>query len=347
MERVDLTFGNSVREIIVAGSIAAGVLVLVWGLRAVAMWKLRRAGETQTRFDDILLDVVSRTKLFLLFLPAVFLGARALDVPDSLYRMLRVGATIGFAAQLAFWTTGFIESYIVRYRRMRLESDPDALTTLNVFRIGAIAVAWIAISLTALHHLGINIATLIAGLGIGGIAVALATQNILGDLFASLSIVIDKPFVIGDFVIVGETMGTIEHVGLKSTQIRSLSGEQIIVGNADLLRSRIRNYRRMAERRVVLKFGVTYQTTATQLQRIPELVRGAVEARERVRFDRSHLTGFGDSALDIESVYWVLSADYNEFADIHQAICLEIVRAFESEGIAFAYPTRTLFVTGP
>lgn len=345
MERLDLTFGNSPRDIIVAASIAVGLVVIVWGVRAVALWKLRKAADSATRIDDLLLDVISRTKLLLLLFPAVFLGVRALEVPASLHRVLQVAATLTFAAQLALWATGLIESYIARYRRTKLESDPDALTTLNVFRIGAIAAAWIIIGLSGLHHLGINISTLIAGLGIGGVAVALATQNILGDLFASLSIVIDKPFVIGDFVVVGETSGTIEHVGLKSTQIRSLSGEQIVVGNADLLKSRIRNYRRMAERRVALKIGVTYQTTAAQLERIPAIIRTAVERHERTRFDRSHLIGFGDSSLDFETIYWILSADYTEFADIHQVICLEIIRAFETEGIGFAYPTRTLFVT--
>lgn len=341
----DLMYGNSPQELMVGGAIAAGVLLLVWALRGVALWKLRDAPATTTRADDVLVDIITRTKIFLLAFPALYLGVRAIEVPDGLFRFVRAVAAFGLAAQVALWATGLIEAYIRRYRRLRLESDPDALTTLNVFRIGAIAFVWIAATLTALHHLGFNISTLIAGLGIGGVALALATQSILGDLFASLSIVIDKPFVIGDFVVMGETMGTVEHVGLKSTQIRSLSGEQVVVGNADLLKSRIRNFRRMAERRVLFRIGVTYQTPAAQLEQLPAMIRGIIEAQEKVRFDRAHMVGFGESALDFEIVYWVLSADYVEYADVHQAICLEIIRSFERERIGFAYPTRTLYVT--
>jgi small-conductance mechanosensitive channel len=191
------------------------------------------------------------------------------------------------------------------------------------------------------------VTALMAGLGVGGIAVALAIQSVLGDLFASLSIALDKPFVIGDFVIVGDFMGTVERVGLKTTRIRSLSGEQLVFSNSDLLSSRIRNYKRMEERRVPFVVGVTYQTPAAELEAIPGVVRDIIESTDSTRFDRAHFKGFGDSAYLFEFVYYVLSADYAVFMDIQQAINLGIVRQFAERGIEIAYPTRTLHMATP
>ncbi|MBW2550586.1 MAG: mechanosensitive ion channel family protein, partial [Deltaproteobacteria bacterium] len=185
---------------------------------------------------------------------------------------------------------------------------------------------------------------LVAGLGIGGIAIALAVQNVLSDLFASLSIVLDKPFIPGDFVVVGDMAGSVEHIGIKTTRIRSISGEQLIFSNADLLGSRIRNFGRMRERRVVFSLGVTYQTPADKLEGIPGMIRESIEAQDQVRFDRSHFASYGDSALNFETVYYVGSSDYATHMDILQAVNLAIYRKFASEGIEFAYPTQTLFV---
>jgi small-conductance mechanosensitive channel len=184
----------------------------------------------------------------------------------------------------------------------------------------------------------------VAGLGIGGIAVALAIQNILGDLFASLSIALDKPFVIGDFIIVDQLLGTVEHIGLKTTRIRSLSGEQIVFSNADLLNSRIRNYKRMYERRVVFSIGVTYQTPYEKLASIGTTLKEIIESQPDVRFDRAHFREYADSSLNYEVVYYVKSPDYNRYMDIQQAINLEIYRRFQDGGIEFAYPTRTLYL---
>jgi small-conductance mechanosensitive channel len=203
-------------------------------------------------------------------------------------------------------------------------------------------VVWTIVILVILDNLGIEITALIAGLGIGGVAVALATQNILGDLFASLSIVLDKPFVVGDFLSIDEFLGSVEKVGIKTTRVRSLSGEQLIFSNNDLLNSRIRNFGRMFERRVVFAFGVTYQTPAEKLRRIPTIIRDAVESQEKVRFDRAHFQKYGDSALIFETVYFVLSPDYNYYMDVQQNINLAIFERLAEEGIDFAYPTQTI-----
>lgn len=209
--------------------------------------------------------------------------------------------------------------------------------------LGRVAL-WSLVLLLILDNLGLNVSALIASLGIGGIAVALAVQNILGDLFASLSIAIDKPFVIGDFIIVDDLMGTVEHVGLKTSRIRSLGGEQIVFSNNDLLKSRIRNYKRMQERRVVFAIGVTYGTAEKELERIPDIIRQAIEAQPAARFDRTHFKGFGAFSLDFEAVYYVRQADYNVYMDAQQAINLQLVRDFAAKGIDFAFPTQTLHI---
>ena len=196
-----------------------------------------------------------------------------------------------------------------------------------------------------LDNLGINVTALVAGLGIGGVAVALALQKILGDLFASLSIMLDKPFVVGDFLVIDDYMGSVEHIGLKTTRIHSLSGEQLVFSNSDLLNSRLRNYGRMFERRVVFSIGVIYETPRKKLQLIPEIIRESVEAQDKIRFDRSHFMKYGDYALMFETVYYVLSPDYNIYMDIQQAIYFAIHKRFEQEQIEFAYPTQKLLLS--
>jgi len=185
----------------------------------------------------------------------------------------------------------------------------------------------------------------VAGFGIGGVAVALAVQSVLGDLFASLSIILDKPFVVGDFIVVDNLRGTVERVGVKTTRLRSLDGELLVFSNGDLLKSRIRNFRRMYDRRVEFTLGVTYRTPLEKLRRIPQWLREIIAAQPRTRFDRAHFKQYGDSALVFEIVYYVLDRDYNLYMDIHQAINLAICEHFGREGIEFAFPTRTVYLT--
>ena len=237
-----------------------------------------------------------------------------------------------------------IELWLNRYRSRKLEVDAASVTTFGAVAFIGRILMWAIIVLVALANMGVDVTALVAGLGVGGIAVALAVQNVLGDLFASFSIVLDKPFVIGDFIIVGDHLGTVEHVGLKTTRIRSLSGEQLVFSNTDLLGSRIRNFKRMYERRVVFALGVVYQTPAKLLEKIPSMLRQIVESREQVRFDRAHFKDFGPHSLNFEIVYWVLTPDYTIYMDIQQEINLEIYRRFEQEGIDFAYPTQTLHI---
>jgi small-conductance mechanosensitive channel len=195
-----------------------------------------------------------------------------------------------------------------------------------------------------LDNLGFKISALVAGLGIGGIAVALAAQAILGDLFSYFVIFFDRPFEIGDFIIVGDYLGSIEHIGIKTTRVRSLGGEQLVFSNTDLTNSRIRNYKRMEKRRVVFKFGVIYQTTSDQLKEIPGIIKKTIERIENTGFDRAHFSSYGNFSLDFEIVYYVMSGDYNKYMDIQQNINFAIKEEFEKRGIEFAYPTQTLFM---
>jgi small-conductance mechanosensitive channel len=338
--------GNTVLQwLIAAGVLLAGSVVL-WLARYVAGRRLAALAErTETRLDDLLVGVINRTGALFLFAAALFLAAQFLELPERVHTIIKSLFVIVLLVQSGIWLGVILRSSLEQYRKRVLSKDPAAATTISAMGYLGRILIWAVVVLMALDNLGIDVTALVAGLGIGGVAVALAVQNILGDLFASLSIILDKPFVIGDFLIIGDYMGGVEHIGLKTTRIRSLSGEQLIFSNSDLLNSRIRNYGRMYERRVVFNIGVTYDTPRESLKLIPSMIRAAVEARERTRFDRSHFMKYGDYALQFETVYYVLSPDYNIYMDIQQAIYLTIHESFEQHGIEFAFPTQTLYVS--
>ncbi|MCU0452776.1 MAG: mechanosensitive ion channel family protein [Bacteroidetes bacterium] len=330
--------------VIAIGAAALLFVVLMFANRSIGR-KLRALSlRTDTKVDDLLADVLSRTSPLVLFVVSAIVGTQALSLRPGVESALTEALWLAILLQVGFWGNGAISFWLER--SMQQATSGPVATTATMSAIGFVArlALWSIVILVGLSNLGVDITGLIAGLGIGGIAVALALQNVLGDLFASLSIVLDKPFVIGDFIVVDELSGTVEYVGLKTTRIRSLSGEQLIVSNADLLRSRIRNLKRMEERRVVFTFSLTYQTPTEKLQRVSEIARGVIEAQPQVRFDRAHFKAFGESALVFECVYFVLSPDYNVYMDVQQTINIGLARALKTEGVEFAYPTRTLIV---
>ncbi len=345
----DLTiYGNSSGKWVVAAFTTLASLVLLYLLRAFAAAHSRKAAERyHVPWASFVLDTLDRTHFALLFFVALRLGSLPLQLPAALERFLQGAAAVALFVQAGFWIVGFYDAWYERYRTANLASSPATVTTLGTAKFFVRIAVWGCIALLALDNLGVNISALIAGLGVGGIAVALATQNILGDLFASLSIIMDRPFVVGDFLVLGNEMGTVENIGLKTTRVRSLSGEQLILSNSDLLSSRIRNYGRMFERRIVGSFGVTYDTAFEKIRKIPKMVKTAIEAQEKVRFDRAHFKSHGASSLDFEYVYYVLSPSYNTYMDIQQAINLELHRRFLEEKIEFAYPTQTVYLERP
>lgn len=335
-----------VRRCIAIGLVALGVVALIAIKSLVARRLTRFAANTPNRLDDVLAEMVTRTSLLFPLAISLFVVSSVVPLAPQLAHLARSLALVLCLIQSGVWGSIALREVIER----KFVGGPDGradATRAGVARMAAFGgrvLIWSILTLVALANLGIDVSALVAGLGVGGVAVALATQNILGDLFASFSILLDKPFVPGDFVIVGDFMGTVEQIGVKTTRLRSLNGEQIVFANNDLLQSRLRNYKRMTERRVSFRLGVTYQTSVEQLRAIPGMLRDIVKTQEKTRFDRAHFASYGDFALTFEVVYYVLDADYNLYMDVQQAINLALYERFAAAGIEFAYPTQTLIV---
>lgn len=338
--------GNTLRAWLTALGIAVLLTLAAKLVVYVVIRRLRKfAARTATQVDDLILGVLEKTRLPLVAVLAVWIGTTSLTLPERLSTWLGVVAVFALLLQVGIWADRLLNLLLRHYETAHADGDGGRVTTMRAASFLVRLVVFSIILLMALDNIpGLDITTLIAGLGVGGIAVALAMQNVLGDLLASLSIALDKPFVIGDFIVLDTFSGTVEEVGLKTTRLRSISGEQLIIANNDLLASRIRNFKRMTERRSLFTFGVVYQTSAEQLAAIPRLVREIIEAQPQTRFDRAHFKGFGPSSLDFEVVFYILQPDYATFMDIQQAVNLAIVRRFAADGIGFAYPTQTVYV---
>ena len=340
--------GNPLQDWLAALGIALAINVVVGLFKWTIVHRLAKvATRSSHAFDDALVEIARRTRQWLILGVTLFVASHYLELPARAESVLRVTATVAAFLQLGLWAGAGLDFWLNRYRQRTLQTDAGAATSLAALSFVGRVLLWAFVLLLALDNLGVDVTALVAGLGVGGIAVALAVQNILGDLFASLSIVMDKPFVIGDFIVIDDYSGTVEHVGLKTTRIRSISGEQLIFSNSDLLKARLRNYKRMQERRIVFSFGVLYQTSPQQLQQIPGIVRGIIEAQERARFDRAHFSRFGESSLDFEVVYWMKEPDYGRYMDTQQAINLALFQAFAEAKIGFAYPSRSIYIENP
>lgn len=334
--------GNTVLAYIKAGILFAGAIIVLLILNKVVLNRLRTlASKTETRIDDFVMRLFERSVVPLLFLGAFYFAITHLTLTKTI-------ENVGNAFAIAFLVvqaTRFLITVLTHIIEGRIpvqagESKKTSHTIVVVIRV----VGWGVAIVFLLDNLGFNISAVVAGLGIGGVAVALAAQTILGDLFNYFVIFFDKPFVVGDFIVVGDYLGVIEHIGIKTTRIRSLGGEQLVLSNSDLTSSRIKNYKRMQQRRVVFKVGVVYQTTLEQIKNAPQIIKEIIEKMEGIRFDRAHFMNFGDFSLDIEVVYYVTTGDYNIYMDKQQEMNLKIKEAFEKEKIEFAYPTQTLFV---
>ncbi len=336
--------GNSLRAWLTALAIAVALTLLAKLVVYVVIRRLRKFAErTATQVDDLIIGVLEKTKLPLLAVLALYAGTSSLQLPARLGAWLSTIAVFALLFQAGIWADRLVQLLLLSYQEKN--ADAGRVTTMRAAGFMVRLVLFSVVLLMALDNIpGLDITTLIAGLGVGGIAVALALQNVLGDLLASLSIALDKPFVIGDVITLDTFTGTVEQIGLKTTRLRSISGEQLIFSNNDLLASRIRNFKRMTERRSLFVLSVVYQTPADKLAAIPAMVREIIEAQPDTRFDRAHFRSYGPSSLDFEVVYFVLQPDYATFMDVQQAVNLAIFRRFAAEGIAFAYPTQTLYV---
>jgi small-conductance mechanosensitive channel len=338
-------YKNTLEEWIIALATAFLIFLITRILKQIVYRRLSKtASTTALIWDDMAVELIARIRTSVLLLVAVYFASLKLELPGIVHMVINRAVILVLLLQIGIIGSRAIRFWFDHYKKLKLETNAGAVTTLGTLSIASVIGLWVILFFVALDNLGVDITALVAGLGVGGIAVALAVQNVLGDLFASLSIVLDKPFVMGDFIIVDSYMGTVEHVGLKTTRLRSLSGEELIFSNNDLLKSRIRNYKGMYERRVVFSLGVVYRTSHEQLTEIPGIIREIVENQKTVRFDRAHFKEYGAYSLNFEVVYYVLNPDYNIYMDTQEAINLEIYRRFQDTGIQFAYPTRTLYV---
>lgn len=341
----ELFLGNPVISWLTAFAILGGLFMLIGMTKAVLLQRARIwSQKTSTGWDDYILDVIDRSIVPLLYIGAVYVTLGALRLPEKLTFAFR----IAFLASATFFVLRILSSALRKFLFAFLGTQQDShakqkqasglILIVNV-------VIWTFGIIFMIDNLGYNVTSLIAGLGIGGIAIALAAQTILGDLFSYFVIFFDRPFEIGDFVVVDDKSGIVEYIGIKTTRLRTLGGEQLVCSNTDLTNARLHNYKRLQQRRILFNLGVTYQTTHEQLAQIPKLLKSIVQSKQYVRFDRAHFSGYGDFSLNFEVVYYILDADYTFYMDRQQEIYLDIFREFEGQGIEFAYPTQTVFVS--
>lgn len=337
-------FGNSIFDYLMSMSIfivsfIAIVIIKHITLKHLAIW----AQKTATTIDDFVVEVLKQVVVPFAYFGAFYFSVKILFLNSVVDKFIVMVGSAVFTIFIACVISKFVqygfECYWARgSKSYALEHSLKGIRKIVKTIIWGLAVVFF------LDNLGFKISTVIAGLGIGGVAIALAAQAVLKDLFSYLSIIFDRPFEVGDFVIVGEYLGVIEHIGIKSTRIRSLSGEQVIFSNTDLTDSRVRNYKRMDKRRVLFKLGVTYQTTLAQVKEIPKVIENIIKNVPDTIFDRAHFFSYADFSLVFEVVYYVLTSDYNKYMDIQQEINFAIKEEFEKRNIEFAYPTQTLYV---
>lgn len=335
-------WGNAIRDWAIAIAVIAAAMALLRVFKYLVLQRLKKlADRSASRFDDLLISLIVRFLVPLCYCLAVYYGLQYLKLNEKARQLLHVAIMIVATFFIIRTITSIISHFIHNFIRNEAAEETKRKQARGILLIIK-CVVWLVGLVFLIDNLGYDITTIITGLGIGGIAIALAAQTVLGDLFSYLVIFFDKPFEIGDFIIVDDKMGTVEYVGIKTTRIRTLGGEQLICSNTDLTNSRVHNYKRMEQRRVVFKFGVVYHTPAEKLKHIPLAVKNVIESLELTRFDRAHFFSFGEYCLNFEVVYYVLSADYNQYMDIQQEINLQLFRRFEEENIEFALPTQTL-----
>jgi len=343
MDFFDLQFlENSLGAWFTARGVGAGIYLLLMLLRGIFRRRVKRLEEEgKLRRAPLIKRLLKELHGISILALALWVGSRWLTLPESVENTLRIAVMAVALFQAGLWIVALVEHMLDRWIRQTSPDDSARRTTLNALGIITRIVVWILIILIGLENLpNVDVSSVITGLGIGGIAIGLAVQNILGDLFSSLTIALDKPFVIGDSIAVGEFTGTVEHIGLKSTRVRAISGEQVIFSNSDLLSSRIRNYKRMEERRVAFTLRVDFDNAPEKLERIPQLMREVIEPQQQAVFDRAHFQSIGDLGLEFEVVYRVTTADFDTFVALQNSINLEIHRRLQAEGIQLARPLQ-------
>ena len=335
---------NTVLDYIIATSIIVIGMLLIRGFKHVILGRVRDfTNKTESRYDNMIVSGIERFGIPVLYFAVIYFGLSYLSFTPRGSKVLNVAVTIVITFLIIRLFSSVILMVLQSYIR-RQDRGEEKVKQLGGLMLIVNAFIWLIGLVFLFDNLGYDVTTVITGLGIGGIAIALAAQNILGDLFNYFVIFFDRPFETGDFIIIDEKMGEVDYIGIKTTRLKSLSGEQLIFANSDLTNSRIHNYKRMQSRRITFKFGVIYQTSLEELKKIPDLIKSIVEEQKNATFDRAHFASYGDSSLDFEVIYHVLSSDYLVYMDTQQAINFRVFEEFQRREIEFAYPTRTLFM---
>ncbi len=319
------------------------VTLLSWLFTRYVVGRLEKfATRTPFEFDDTLISIIRNIRPPAYLVLAIYVAVRSLALPDMAYSLAKGALTIVLVYQVVV-TLQILFDFVLR-RKMQFSSkrDESLESVLGVMSTFSRVILWTLAFLFILSNFGVNVTSLLAGLGIGGIAVALAMQNILSDLFSSLALYIDKPFTVGDSIKVGDIIGTVKHIGIKTTRLKALSGEEVIFSNRELTNAQIRNYRRIGERRVSFDFGVTYNTSEKHLKTLPALIEAAIKTVPKARFGRAHLQSFGESALIFEVVFYVTERDFTTYMTVRQEIHLNLLLAMREAGVTLAFPTRTI-----
>lgn len=328
---------------LIAAGVFIGTWVVLWAIKHIVIGRLEKLAEkTENDLDDAFVSVLQTINPIVLGVASLAFAVRFTTLPDVVVTTVSAIFLIAVVYQVSVGAAGVVDVAVQKRAGKRIQAGQRAAITFLSTTVKWII--WAIGGLLVLSNLGVDITSLVAGLGIGGLAIALAMQNILSDLFASFSIYFDKPFEVGDFIIAGEHSGIVEKIGIKTTRIRALQGEEVVISNAELTSARVQNFKKLEKRRIVVGLGVLYETKHELLKEIPGLIEKAVGKVEGTEFNRAHLSSYGDFSINYELVYYVLTGDYTEYMGANEAILLNIKEAFDTKGIEFAYPTQTLFV---
>ena len=335
---------NTLHDYVFALILFVAILVIFQIFKKVAISKLKKfAKKTKNEIDDELIKMIENISSIFYVVVALYFPLKTLIIWDGVGNFID-GAFVVVVVYQVVRSLQFLIEYGLRKFAEKKGESADTRAAFQGVRLVIKIVLWSLGVLVILSNLGINITTLVASLGIGGVAIALAVQNILGDIFSSFSIYFDKPFVVGDYIVVGEHDGVVKRIGLKTTRIQTLEGDELVISNQELTTSRVQNFRVMKERRVTLKFGVLYETPLEKMKKIKRIVENIVEGVGNVRFDRCYFTEFADSSLNFEAIYFVLSGDMKEYLEKQEKINFGVMEEFQKEGIEMAYPTQTVYM---
>lgn len=337
-------FGNSVQEyLIMLGGIALGLLLVLIFKKIILKRLAKLVAKSETSIDDFVVESVRLYVVPIVNFTIIYAGLKTLVWPERVTDILEVV----YVVIITYYAIRLVSSILLMMLRSYIrkqEGGEEKVKQMGGVILIINGIIWMIGLIFMLSNLGYNVSAIIAGMGIGGIAIALAAQNIIGDLFNYFVIFFDRPFEVGDFLVIEDKNGIVDKIGIKTTRIKTLSGEQLVFSNSDMTSSRIHNYKKMQRRRIVFSVGVTYETPVEKVKMIPGLLKEIVESEKKVDFDRAHFKAFGDSSLDYEIVYIINSADFNTYMDIQQEFNFQIYEKFGELGISIAFPTRTLYV---